>query len=254
MHKEQVLKQMREMRLSVMAESFSESIRSGDSEELSQEEFVAMLIEDEYNARKNRKLSRMISRANFRPEKPSLENLRYSSARGLNKKDIKRYSNSNWIEDGHTLLLSGATGTGKTYLAEAIGLRACILGYPVLKIRHRKLLDDITQARGTGTYPKFLSMLEKIRVLIVDDFLITAMDKRECAHFLEILEEREQRGALIITSQYPTDQWHERLSDPTMADAICDRLFHGAHILNLGGPSQRRISKREQSGQEPEEK
>lgn len=242
MHMEQVLRQMREMRLSHMADALEDRLRRGDYRDLSHEEFVGLLVEDEYSARKGRKLARAIGRANFKSEKCCIENLRYSPSRGLTKKDVAPYIMTTWIDNNQNLVVTGPTGTGKTYLAEAIGLKACTMGYSVLKIRFRKLLDDIALARGVGTYAKFVTMMEKVKVLIIDDFAICPADKKQCSDLLELLEDRELRGPLIITSQYAVDEWHGRFADPTVADAICDRLVHTAHRIELAGGSMRRQS------------
>jgi DNA replication protein DnaC len=243
MHMEQMLRQMREMRLSNMADALQERLRKGDHRDLSHEEFIALLVEDEYSARKGRKLARAIGRANFRPEQACIENLRFSPSRGLAKKDVMAYTTGTWIEGNQFLVITGATGTGKTYLAEAIGLRACALGYSALKVRYRKLLDDIASARGTGTYDKLVRTIEKAKVLVIDDFAICQADKRQCSDLLELLEDREQRGPMIITSQYPVDEWHSRFADPTVADAICDRLVHASHRIELSGGSLRKNPK-----------
>lgn len=240
MHIEQTLKQMREMRLSNMANSLEERLKHRDQQDLTHEEFISLLIEDEYNARKNRKLSRAIGRANFKPGNASIENLKYSSARGLIKKDVMTFTSSTWIENCSSLIITGPTGTGKTYLAEAIGLRACIMGYSALKIRYRKLFDEIATARGTGTYSKYVEKLERVKVLIVDDFGISSIDKKQTADLMDLIEDRDQRGVLIITSQYPIEAWHERFPDPTLADAICDRMVHSSYKIELTGDSLRR--------------
>lgn len=242
MHMEQVLRQMRELRLSHMAQSLQDRLRKGDHRGLTHEEFIALLVEDEHQARKGRRLSRAVGRANFRSEQACIENLKYSAARGLNKKDVMPYTTTTWIDNAQNLVITGATGTGKTYLAEAIGLRACTMGYSVLKIRYRKLLDDIATARGTGTYGKLMTMISKTKVLVLDDFVICQTDARQCSDLLELLEEREGRGSLIITSQYPTKEWHHRFSDVTVADAICDRIAHTAHRIELSGGSLRKPS------------
>jgi len=224
-----------------MARSLEERLRNGDHRDLSHEEFISLLVEDEYNARKNRKLTRMLGRANFKADQACIENLKYSAVRNLKKADIAPYTSEGWIISAQNLIITGSTGTGKTYLAEAIGRRACVLGYQTIKIRYGRLFEDIHTARGTGMYAKYIDKLNKIKVLILDDFAGGDVNKKDLEDLVDIIEDRDQRWPLIITSQYNPAQWHKRFPDPTLADAICDRLVHGSVKLNLEGPSLRKL-------------
>jgi DNA replication protein DnaC len=156
MHIEQVFEQLRSLHLSTMAESLQTRLQNGNHRDLSHEEFIALLVEDECNARTNRKLSRMISSANFKPEQAAIENVIYNQARGFAKKDIMPFTTSTWITNAQNLIITGPTGSGKTYLAEAIGLQACILGFPVCKIRYPILFEEIHAAKGTGRVQKII--------------------------------------------------------------------------------------------------
>lgn len=240
MHIEQTINQMRQMRLSYMADSFEERIKNGDNRELSHEEFIALLVEDEYSERQNRKLSRMRGRSKFKPEMACIEDIKFSSARGLSKSDIMPFTTETWIKNAGNLILAGPTGTGKTYLSEAIGNRAMSMGHTSVKIRYSRLFEEIREARGTGTFAKYIEKLDKIKVLILDDFVCCDVSKKDMNDLLDILEDRDQRGPIIITTQYPISKWHGRFPDPTIADAICDRLIHGAVKLNLVGNSMRK--------------
>jgi DNA replication protein DnaC len=240
MHIQNVIEQLKSMRLSTMAESLQTRLAGGNNRDLAPEEFFALLVEDEYNARKNRRLSRMIGHANFKPEQASIENIIYNQARGFVKKDIMPFTTATWITNAQNIVIIGSTGCGKTYLAEAVGLQACIMGFSVVKIRYPILFEEIHAAKGTGMYLRYLKKLAKTRVIILDDFLMQPIETADCGPLLDVIEEKEQAGSIIITTQFPIDKWHLKLPDPTVADAICDRLTHTAIKLNLKGESMRK--------------
>ena len=249
MHAEQVINQMKQMRLSVMAESFRNRIASGDNNDLGPEEFLSLLIEDEYNARQNRKLARMIGRANFKPEQACIENIDYTAARGFQKKDIMQFTTITWINNAQNLVITGKTGSGKTYLAEAVAFQAIKMGFPALRIRYRLLFEEIRNAKGTGLYLKYLKKIAGYKVLIIDDFVMHPIQQTDLGDLMDIIEEKEQTGSIIITTQFPVDKWHIKLPDPTVADAICDRLVHGAIKINLNGDSMRKRRNKNQKSQ-----
>jgi DNA replication protein DnaC len=240
MHSENVIEQLKAMRLSTMAEAFQTRLKNGNNRDLAPEEFFALLVEDEFNARKNRKLSRMIGRANFKPEQACIENITYSQSRGITKKDMMLFTNTTWLDNAQNVILTGPTGCGKTYIAEAIGLQACIIGFSVTKIRYPLLFEEIHSAKGTGMYLRYLKKLARIKVLILDDFLMQPIETTDCGPLLDLIEEKEQTGSIIITTQFPIAKWHIKLPDPTVADAICDRLSHAAIKFNLEGESMRK--------------
>ena len=239
MHMEQTFTQLRSMRLTIMATMLEQRLANGDHRQLSHEEFISLLVEDEYVSRKNRRLARMIGRANFKPEQACLGNIHYDSKRGFDKKDIMQFTSRTWIDNAQNIIITGPTGTGKTYLAEAIGLHVCKMGLPVRKIRYKRLFEEILSARGTGMYLNYTQKLQKIKVLILDDFAMQAINHDELSDLLDIIEERNQLGPVIITTQYPPNKWYELFDDPTSADAICDRLIPTGIKLNLKGNSLR---------------
>lgn len=239
MHLEQTLMQLRSMRMTTMATAFDNQLKNPDRTSLSQEEFVSLLVQEEYSARHNRRLAKMICKANFKPEQACLENINYTVQRGFMKKDLQAFTSSTWVTNAQNVIITGATGTGKTYIAEAIGLQACHLGFSVMKIRYKRLFEEIQAARATGMYLKYLETLAKIKVLIIDDFVMETVTNSEQADLMEIIEDRSQKSPIVVTTQYPTNKWHTLLPDPTIADAICDRLVHTAIKLNLKGESMR---------------
>jgi DNA replication protein DnaC len=243
MHLEQTICQLQSMRLAVMAQSLKTRLSSADANGLSHEEFLALVVQDEFDARHSRKLNRMVCQANFKPEQACIENISYSPPRGFQKKDIMTFTSPAWINNAQNVVITGPTGTGKTYIAEAIGLRACHMGYSAVKIRYKMLFENIDAAKGTGTFLKFLQNLHKTKVLIIDDFLMDPVSPAQLSDLMEIVEERNQKMPIVITTQYPTEKWHSLLPDPTVADAVCDRIIHTAIHLNLDGDSMRKKPK-----------
>jgi len=240
MHTEQTYTKLRSMRLSVMADSMEERINRGDHKDTSPEEFLGLLVDDEYTARRNRTLSRMIGRANFKPEGACIEDINYKEKRGFTKSDIMVFTSDTWIKNAQNVVLSGPTGIGKTYIAEAIALQACKMGYTAARIRYKMLFEEIKRAKGTGQYLKYITKLDKIRVLIIDDFVMGSINQTEVSELMEVLEDRSQKNPTIVTTQFAIGEWHSQLSEPTFADAICDRFKRVSIIFNLDGPSMRK--------------
>lgn len=240
MHLETVLSQLRSMKLSVMAEAVQRRLSQGEQHRLAPDDFFALLVEEEFTARMQRRLHRLIAQADFKPEGACLENVLASPTRGLDQLTLARFTSDTWITQATNVILTGATGVGKTYVAEAIGLQACRCGYSVRKLRYTHLFEEVHAARGTGSLLKYLSKLQATAVLILDDFLMAAVPADDLTYLLEVIEARTQIGSLILTTQYPVADWHHRIPDPTLADALCDRLVHTAVHIRLQGDSLRK--------------
>ena len=158
----------------------------------------------------------------------------------MDKATIRGLANCQWVKSKHNIAVIGKTGVGKTYVATALADSACRMGYRSIFFRVPRLLEELALARASGVYASLLGKLARIDVLVLDDFLLNPMNDTERRDLLEVMEDRYDKSSTVIATQMPTKTWHESLGDPTIADAICDRLVHNAHVLKLGGPSLRR--------------
>lgn len=236
---EQTLSSLNQMKLFGMAKGFAERVSRHDHADLSHAEFVGFLVDDEKTYRENNRLNRLLKRAHLR-QGGTLEDIDYRHARGLVKQVILELSGGAWISNHQNILISGPTGIGKSFLACALGNQACRSGVTTWYVRFPRLLEELSMARADASHLKLLNRLAKTGVLILDDFALSPMTEVERKDFLEIVEDRYQQGATIITSQVPTSQWHQVIGEPTLADAICDRLLHQAYKIELKGDSIRK--------------
>ena len=215
------------------------------------EERFLMLVNAEQNRRENSKLARNLRAANLLDKTAAFENLVYLPGRMIDRQFIARISDCSFIKEGRDVLLTGATGTGKTFLASAIGVAACHAGLSVRSYRMHRLLMDVNVRVNDGTYEKVLEDLRKPDLLILEDFGMECIGPNFCRYFLEIIDERRYNGskAFLITAQLPVSEWHGVLEDRTAADAIMDRLVnHGSYRIELSGPSMRVWLAEQESG------
>ncbi len=238
---QQTLSILHSLRLTGMARSFEERLSDPKHAELSHAEFVGLLVQDEKTYRDNRRLRRLLKKAKLRQE-AALEDIDYGASRGLSQQVILDLANPQWIPAHRNVLISGPTGIGKSFIACALGNSAARAGYTVLYLRATRLFETLQQSRGDGSHLKTLTRLSRVQLLIIDDFLLTPLSDWERRDMLEVIEDRYQAGATVITSQCPINDWHPNIGDPTLADAICDRLLHNAYKVVLKGDSMRRRS------------
>jgi len=235
---QQTISILHSLKLFGLARGFEERLADPKQAELSHAEFVGLLVQDEKTYRDNLRLRRLLKKAKLRQES-ALEDIDYRASRGLNQQAILELANPQWITAYRNVLLSGPAGIGKSYIACALGNSAARAGFTVLYTRAPRLFETLQQAHGDGSHLKTLAKLSRVQLLIIDDFLLTPLADRERRDFLEIIEDRYQAGATIIASQCPISDWHPNIGDPTLADAICDRLLHNAYKIELKGDSMR---------------
>jgi DNA replication protein DnaC len=232
---------MRDLHLNAMANEYRrqyELISAMDS--LTFDERLDMLLEAERIFRENRKIQRLTKAANLRDKSACLENLDYDPVRHLDRVQIARLSGCDWIRKRRNLFICGKTGTGKTFLSSAFGNAAVRLGFSVQSIKITRLVADLKAAANTGMLQKLLYELKKPTLLIIDDFGLTPLDAQRCMDFYDVVDDRQDYGAILITAQLPVSEWHGVFEDATHADAILDRLIHNSERIDMRGPSRRR--------------
>jgi DNA replication protein DnaC len=222
-----------------MEKAYANQAELSASSALSFDERLALLVQAEWESRKEKKLMRLLKAACLRPSGACLEELDYRSGRNLEKSMVATLSDCRWIRKGNNLLICGACGTGKTYLASAFGNAACRHGYSVRLIRLPRLLVDLQIGRGDGSYEKILCDLKKPDVLILDDFGLAPFEPLHCRDLLELVEDRHGSAPIVIASQLPVSSWHSAFADATIAESVLDRLLQNAYRFELKGPSLR---------------
>jgi DNA replication protein DnaC len=226
-----------------MYNAFKLSLESGKSENLTPDEMVAQLIQSEWDERRNRSILKKVQNAKFR-YKAAVEDVYYGKDRNLDRNQIHRLAQCTFIDNYENILITGSTGIGKSYLASALGYHACSLGYKVAYFNATKLFARLKIAKADGSYIKDVLKIERVDLLILDDFGLQPLDNLNRAALMEIVEDRHGKSSLIITSQIPVNKWHEIIGEQTVADAIMDRIIHQAHRLELKGESLRKKEKR----------
>jgi DNA replication protein DnaC len=232
------LDKMRQMRFWGMHRAFKTSLEQSD-QTYTADEMAAMLIDSEWDDRHNRTIERIMRNARFR-YKATIEQLDYSNERGIDKNLVHRLADCSFISRKESILITGSTGTGKSFLASAIGHQACQLGFKVLYTNATRLFAQLKMAKADGSSIKELMKIEKHDLLILDDFGIQPFDQQSRASLLDIIEDRHGKRSTIITAQVPVKQWYDLIGEKTVADAIMDRIVHNAQRIELSGESLRR--------------
>lgn len=239
MNQTTTIQKLEELRMSGFSRAYREIMETGRNKDFTTDETISHLVQAEWDDRYNRRLKRLITRARFRYQ-ASMEQIDYAAKRDLDKNQMLRLSSCSWITNKQNIIVSGSTGLGKSFLASALGHQACMQGYKVFYRNCSKLFDELKIAKADGTYIKEIGKIEKHDLLILDDFALKPLDNNQRLILLEILEDRHGKRSTIITSQLPVSKWHDVIGDPTIADAILDRMVHSSHRIELVGDSLRK--------------
>ena len=240
---ENTVSKLHEMKLSVMASAFREQSMDNNFTSMSFEERFGLLVDIEWVSRKNNRLKRLIRNADYALNDACIENIEYHADRNLDKALIARLSSCNYIQECHNIIILGATGSGKTYLSNAFGMTSSRNFYTVKYIRIPDLLAELAIARGEGTYRKIIAKYKQVKLLILDEWLLFPLKEIEARDLLEIVEARHKKAATIFCSQFEVGGWYQKIGEPTIADAICDRIVHDSYTIVIGGKDSMRKRK-----------
>lgn len=233
------LSRMKQMKLYGMYGAFKTAIETGKTNDYSQDEFTSLLIDAEWDDKTNRRIQRAIKNARFH-YKASIENILYEESRNIDRLEVQRLADCDFINRCESVIITGSTGAGKSYLATALGYQACIQGFKVIYFNTTKLFAKLKIAKADGSYLRELAKIQRQNLIILDDFGLQPLDSTNRITLLEIIEDRNTTGSVIVTSQVPVKSWYEIIGERTVADAILDRLIHNAHRMQLMGESMRR--------------
>lgn len=234
------MEKLQALHLNAFAAAWLEQQKNPDVLTMSFDERLGLLVDAEWLARENARVTRNLREAKLRISQASLEDVDFSPKRELEKPLIRQLAGCAWVNDHQNIVITGMTGTGKTYLACALAQAAIRKGYRAVYRRAPRLFEELALAHADGSFASLLKRLAKVDVLVIDDWALSPAKDSERRDMLEILEDRYGSRSTIITSQLDTKKWHDHLADPTVADAICDRLLHRAHRVLLKGPSRRK--------------
>lgn len=227
------------LKLPTFIEVFNEIVNNS-KQNLSLEEALALMVERELIRRDNLRLNRLLKSAKLRYPSACISDIDYSNKRDFNKEQFRQLTHCEWVLKNKNIIFAGATGTGKSYFACALGHQACQMAHKVRYFRVTRLIEQLRLSHADGSYTKVLDQFARIQVLILDDWGIDQLDRQARRDLLEVLEDRYAKAATIFTTQLPVDKWHHFIGDDTIADAICDRIVNNSYIINLNGESMRK--------------
>ena len=233
------------MRLNGFESAYRQIIDNAQQEKFTADELIAHLVDAEYDDKYNKKLDRLIKQAKLK-QTASFDQLNYHHPRGLDKNHLLRLQNCDWIKKSRDLLITGPTGVGKSFIACAFGFQACVNEMKVMYVTSNKLLDRLMFAKADGSYIKLIDSIAKNKLLIIDDFVLRKVDNKQCTMLLDIIDDRHGKSSTVITSQLPVKSWYDCFAEPTIADAILDRLTNGSYRIDLDGDSMRKILRNDQ--------
>jgi len=238
---EQTFEKLYAMKLNGMAEALKEQLQQPDMDELSFEERFSLLVDRQWTWKEDRRMNRLLKNAKLKIN-ACLEDIDYKKPRGIDRSVILSLASCDWIKNAHNIIITGPTGVGKTFLCCALANKACRNGFSSFYTRTPRLFQELAVSRGDGTYAKLMNKLAKTKLLIIDDHGLAPMTDPERRDLLEVIEERHGFSSTIVASQIPLKMWHDNIGDPTVADAILDRIVHNSHKINLKGGSMRKKS------------
>lgn len=241
MNVNQTLETLSELKLQGMRQAYLACMETGGPK-LTNDELMAYLVDTEREYRKDKKYNRLLSAAKFR-HRALIADVDFSAARNIDKNLVLRLQTGDWIQKGQDLIITGATGTGKSFLASAIGVSACMNGTGVRYLNCSKMFSELKLAKADGSYIREINKLAKTPLVILDDFGLIQLDKQDKEILFEILDDRYSLRSTVITSQYPVKHWYELVNDNTMADAIMDRVTNNSHRIEIKGDSMRKLKK-----------
>ena len=239
MNQQFTIEKMKSMRLLGMAQTYHSNLENNLHQDYTLDQYVALLVDQEWEHRQNRKIANLLRTAKFRLS-ATINNIDFTTNRGLDKNAFERLATLNFIEKKENIIITGATGTGKSYLAQALGHQACLCLHKTKYFATARLIDEIKLAKLQGTYYKLIKNIQRSNLLILDDFGLYPFDQDARQALMDIVEYKYEQSSLIINSQIPIAQWHQLIGEGTIADAILDRLIHSSHRIKLKGDSLRK--------------